>query len=51
MDDQSSVVFIKLYLITKEQMADILKLVYEIGEDEKVLVNMIKSMDNTRILC
>ncbi len=32
-------------------MADILKLVYEIGEDEKVLVNMIKSMDNTRILC
>ena len=32
-------------------MADILKLVYEVGEDEKVLINMIKSVDNRGILC
>jgi hypothetical protein len=48
-EDPSSVVFIKLYLITKEQMADILKMVYDVNEDEKVLINAIKSIDTNGI--
>ena len=47
MDDPASVVFIKLYLITRDQMADIMRIVYDVIEDEKVLINTIRSLDNT----
>jgi hypothetical protein len=40
-DDDKSVVFLKLYLITKEQMTDLLRDVYDISEDsQKILIQL-----------
>ena len=50
LDDPSSVVFIKLYLITKEQLIDLLKTTYEVSEEESILLNRLKDLNETSIV-
>ena len=50
LDDPSSVVFIKLYLITKDQLIDLLKTSYDVYEEENILLNRLKELNDTSII-
>jgi hypothetical protein len=43
-EDEKSVVFLKLYLITKEQMANILRITYGVKEDETAIMGALKNL-------
>jgi hypothetical protein len=45
-EDEKSVVFLKLYLITKEQMIDILRFTYGITVDKDVMLKSLKDLNS-----